>query len=104
MSLYIKDAYLPDNCYDCDMLSFYSSDIDEWHYCAQIGIDKILPIKCHENRLPNCPLIEIPESHGDLIDRDYLLSKLSGVSIETMKTLQLIKELIETAPAVIEKE
>jgi hypothetical protein len=44
-----------------------------------------------------CPLVEIPEPHGDLIDRDAL-------RIAELDTLIMIRYKLAYAPTVIEAE
>lgn len=65
MSVLIKGMVMPQNCDACPMLY-------EYRFCA-LTDDHASSIewKMEENRMPNCPLIELPD-HGDLIDRDEL--------------------------------
>ena len=65
MSVLIKGMKMPKNCDACPM--FY-----ECRLCA-LTDDHASSIewKTEEKRMPNCPLIELPD-HGDLIDRDAL--------------------------------
>ena len=66
MSVIIKDAKAPKNCAEC----WYSKgvyclyhDMDEW-----VGEYQIIQTK------PSwCPIIEIPDEHGRLVDADELL-------------------------------
>ena len=48
-------------------------------------------------RPEHCPLVEVPEPHGDLIDRDLLCDDLYGIDGYTEKA-------IDDAPTVIEAE
>jgi hypothetical protein len=50
-----------------------------------------------DKRADFCPLIEIPEPHGDLIDRDAL-------RIAELDTLIMIRYKLAYAPTVIEAE
>ena len=63
MSVLIKGMKMPQNCDSCPMLY-------EYRFCA-LTDDHASSIewKMEEKRMPNCPLIELPD-HGDLIDRD----------------------------------
>lgn len=67
MSVLIKGMKMPPNCDACPMLY-------EYRFCA-LTDDHASSIewKTEEKRMPNCPLIELP-NHGDLIDRDALMS------------------------------
>lgn len=66
MSVLIKGLKMPKNCDACPMLY-------EYRLCA-LTDDHASSIewKTEEKRMPNCPLIELPD-HGDLIDRDELM-------------------------------
>lgn len=63
MGVYIKGLKMPKNCDACPMLY-------EYRFCS-LTDDHASSIewKTEEKRMPNCPLIELPD-HGDLIDRD----------------------------------
>lgn len=54
MSILIKNMTKPNDCFDC----FFSDD--------ELGCFFFT----HD-----CPLVEVPTPHGDLVDRDYLLSE-----------------------------
>ena len=60
MSVLIKGMEMPDKCRHCR----FSSDFD----CAVTG--HFIPT--HSIRQLDCPLVEVPTPHGDLIDRDKL--------------------------------
>ena len=104
MGVYIKGVEMPKTCNDCPLLDWDLSyikcgvvnrkfEVDEEHF--------------RESRVYDCPLIEIPP-HGDLIDRDELLSQYGG-PIWTEKTdyaegLRDVVADIKNAPTVIEAE
>lgn len=69
MSVLIKGLKMPQNCDACPMLY-------EYRFCA-LTDDHASSIewKTEEKRMPNCPLIELPD-HGDLIDRDALRNEM----------------------------
>ena len=73
MSVLIKGMKMPQNCDACPMLY-------EYRLCA-LTDDHASSIewKTEEKRMPNCPLIELPD-HGDLIDRDAL-PKYTGYAL-----------------------
>ena len=64
MAILIKELALPNNCHMCFM-GFGG-------FCAVCPAeeDGICP---PQGRPSWCPLIEVPQKHGDLIDRDQLL-------------------------------
>ena len=89
MSVLIKGLKMPQNCDACPMLY-------EYRFCA-LTDDHASSIewKIEEKRMPNCPLIELPD-HGDLVDRDELY-------VNTMDYCDL-EEKIWNTPAVIPAE
>ena len=58
MGVYVKGMEMPNDCMECPF-----SDYEAW--CLIPGV-----IQGH------CPLVEVPEPHGDLIDRDILEQEL----------------------------
>lgn len=60
MSVYIKGMKMPEDCFSCPL--------KEEGFC---NITNAYAGKIYE-RNSDCPLVELPEHHGDLIDRDAL--------------------------------
>lgn len=74
MGIYIKGMEMPKNCFECIFA------YDEWCYAikptdpnAKYLAAKTKPLIAINPRPTWCPLIEVPP-HGDLIDRDALMS------------------------------
>lgn len=63
MGVYIRGMDMPKSCRDCNL------EYDNF-YCHLAG--KPIDIDRDDERLEGCPLTEVPEPHGDLIDRDKL--------------------------------
>ena len=63
--VYIKDMEMPFTCLTCDFHK-YAGGIGD--FCS---LTKRRQFR-FKNRPKDCPLIEVPEPHGDLIDRDAL--------------------------------
>lgn len=59
MGVYIKDMAAPKACLACD----FCNPFTEEPYCKRLM--KVTP---KTTTLPDCPLIEVPEQHGRLID------------------------------------
>lgn len=68
MSILIKGMEMPTTCGNCPVHKLWAED-DE----AQCMIKRELWTKCSK-RNPDCPLIEIPDGHGRLIDADALMN------------------------------
>ena len=113
MSVLIKGMQMPPTCSECRLAyDFMACGVTGNRWYDQDNIDA--GFDSNEARLPDCPLKEIPEKHGDLIDRSAL--SLRG-------QLKMIKEAeiqiyggaswgfvgkcitaIDDAPAIIEAE
>ena len=65
MSILIKGIKIPKRCIDCP---FNPSSL----YCS-ITHSEIDRDDEYYDRLPDCPIVELPEHHGRLIDADRLL-------------------------------
>lgn len=68
MSLLIKGMKMPKNCTIC-RFCVPEADPENGEMCMATG--KYVP-PCNTDRLENCPLVEVPASHGRLIDAEKL--------------------------------
>ena len=97
MSLIIKDVRMPDDCYDCVCCS-------DCYFCNLLG--RSIPFLLRSNgRLENCPLVELPEHHGRLIDENEVRTVINWLLTQPQRptwndTYNTIKEM----NAVIEAE
>ena len=59
-----------------------------------------------ENKHKECPLIEIPDNHGRLIDADALIVELMDRGVEGLQTgdWHEIQQAVADAPAVIPED
>lgn len=71
MSVVVKGMRMPENCIKCPL------QFGGWCYAAPPEIDeRVAPTvdEAVEQGKPKwCPLVELPEKHGDLIDRQKLI-------------------------------
>ena len=65
MSLIVRGMKMPENCIEC-----MSSDLRTAIKCTEWT--EISAGRRENERAWSCPLVELPEKHGDLIDRDAL--------------------------------
>lgn len=86
MSVLIKGMKMPMNCDECPLGEYEDS---EWFVCSPLKMAYRHMAQC--DRLDDCPLVELPEKHGRLIDEDAL-------------PLDIEWNDIEDAPTVIEAE
>jgi hypothetical protein len=114
MSILIKCIEMPKSCVDCpcSLNMFFCRALDGREVTDRTGIefkeDGIVV-----SRPDWCPLVEVPEKHGDLIDTDRLLGVL-GMSLLNAETcnaqevhtvlMTLVMPLIASQPIIIEAE
>lgn len=98
MSILIKGLIMPSCCDGCTF-----SDWSNLHQTASCKLHDYDPCfsdysrEYTDKRADFCPLVEIPEPHGDLIDRDAL-------RIAELDTLIMIRYKLAYAPTIIEAE
>ena len=97
MSVLVKGMEMPENCFecalqtDCGTCGFYSLYVEAGH---EVEINK---------RREDCPLIEVPEPHGRLIDADVLQKRM--IEYGWHHPDSTVHEFLEDdAPTVIEAE
>lgn len=73
MNLIIKGMEMPKSCLKCRLKIL--TPRGRWA-CRQVTHKAILVDSYQSSRHPDCPLVEIPTPHGDLIDRDRALYEL----------------------------
>ena len=109
MSIIIKGEWrMPKKCRECLLCEPYN-DGTENEFCIPTGKPLI------EGETPqdpkgegrSCPLVELPEKHGDLIDRDALIrdhfSPEHRIALsEANKTW--MRKIINDAPTIVESE
>lgn len=96
MSILIKGMEMPKNCSLCPC----SCSWDPWTeptICRALDEE---PEISDTERLSECPLVELPTPHGDLIDRDYLLNHSKVLFNDTV----ISQWTVINAPAVIKKK
>lgn len=100
----IKNAVVPPSCYFCPMTN------DGFYLCKANNPYEMLEDDCEERRPDWCPLIEIQEPHGRLIDEKDICDKIRPL-IENpycYNRLQVISEtlgnclqIVRDAPTII---
>lgn len=106
MSVLIKGMEMPKQCYDCYLIA---KDPDcEKLYCKHLNQD----ITDWSDVLKDCPLVEVPTPHGNLIDIDLVMNMLKTEKIlihriagkTEIPFYRLEDLLVDTEYVVIEKE
>ena len=100
MSVLIKNMEMPTNCADCPLNYDQMACAVTWTRWWSDSM-VIMNFDSDKERMPNCPLIEIPTPHGRLIDADELANKtFYGATSAPYITY---KKFVD-APTVIEAE
>ena len=110
MSILIKGEKMPECCDECPC--FRCDSLDGVHaYQCNVTLESYN--RGVPGRPSKCPLVEVPEKHGDLIDTDRLLGVL-GMSLLNAETcnaqevhtvlMTLVMPLIASQPIIIEAE
>ena len=96
MSLIIKGSIMPlmceeCPCYDCDDYSCKATGrgVIEYRY---------------DGRPDNCPLVEVPTPHGDLVDRDDLVDEINRVTFVKRYDYNVAYNIVTDAETIIEAE
>lgn len=102
MSVLIKDMKMPEDCFSCQL--------KEEGFC---NITNVYAGGINE-RNSDCPLVEIPETHGRLVDADKLMAVFSdrlervvgryGIDSSEAGILSGAMKLLESQMAIIEAE
>lgn len=108
MSILIKGMEIPRNCEDCmlrdELANGFGDIISEW--CPLIGKDvDEYGWKGKQERHPDCPLVEVPEPHGRLIEAPEIEWEAAGGGKEiSLGALIALAHKVDNAPTVIEAE
>ena len=102
MGIYIKGMTMQSCCDGC-MFSDWSN-LHQTACCKMRDYDPCFEyhsMDYREKRADFCPLVEIPEPHGDLIDRDALLKKTIN---NPLHAPYIVAKDIRDMPPIIEAE
>ena len=103
MGIYVPGITKPDHCCDCQ-------------FCEDLTSDCLLQNDAHwstySEQIKNCPLVEIPEPHGRLIDGDAYCENLLEeahkvwrlLKPETIERINRTVDDLKKYPAIIEAE
>ena len=98
MSILIRDAKMPDECWECKLNSNLS--------CAVNG--EVIALKGRRN---NCPLIELPENHDRLIEEETVCREFMEAILDEFQKTQCIRatsneiwDVLKKVPTIIEAE
>ena len=93
MSIYIKNAEIPKCCAECPYETLFSNDI---HYCIAQGIPTEIPTAYYWECKPLfCPMSEVLEPHGRLIDADACIDNIRNSNQQAWEALAYAPTIIE---------
>ena len=92
MSVLIRGMQMPRNCMNCPV------KIDTFCQILNIDVDPFYDGGVERNE--NCPLVELPEHHGRIIDEDEIIVP----SLSSWADQAMVADAIQDAPTIIEKE
>ena len=96
MSLIIKGSIMPLMCEECPCY-----DCDDYS-CKATGRG-VIEYRYH-GRPDNCPLVEVPTPHGDLVDRDDLIDEINRVTFAERYDYNVAYNIVTDAETIIEAE
>lgn len=98
MSIYIKNAKVPECCAECPFETLFSNDI---HYCTAEEIPTEIPTAYYwECRPLFCPMSEVTEPHGRLVDADMAYQETMKYGNHFRKS---VLKTIDNLPTIIER-
>ena len=101
--LLIKNMDMPNECYKTGTRHcprFYTCDVVK-HYLENLTFAEHEDI--YTDRLIGCPLVELPDNHGRIVDLDKVLDWLINEKRAfSMKTSAIIENALKSAPTIME--
>ena len=100
---------MPKNCEECDLSKTRHSSLGDIIDCKYIGtVGSMLkdPYNILNARHPDCPLVEVPTPHGDLVDRDALMTEVMDSDFDHLQRddWKEVIQIVADAPTIIEAE
>ena len=113
MSIVIKGMKMPRSCSDCRLnYDQYACSVTGTSWRSDTMV--LLNFNCNDERLHDCPLVELPEHHGKLIDADRLMKVYEdrvekvadryGVDSSEAGILSGAMKLLMIEPTIVEAE
>ena len=97
MSILIKGFEMPCECRECPMEMFYINCGETRCRATNKLLAEDYKATPFDDRPEWCPLVEVPEPHGDLIDKDALIRSIPNEEAAS-------KMAVHYAPTIIEAE
>lgn len=107
MSILIKGMKMPKNCDSCWLSRMRGSSLGGILDCkiiGTVGSNMHDPYDILNNRHPDCPLVELPEKHGRLIDERVAYDKIAEQEGGYYMDMDGVGCGLEETPTVFEAE
>lgn len=99
----IPNMELPKICAECRFaIDAYGSLTDCRCAVLGCGIYKFMARGTKLERHESCPLVELPDIHGRLIDADFIVSCLAEIKDTYPRTYEIIKGILDRTPTILE--
>ena len=98
MSVVVKGMKMPDSCAVCRFAGKGGYHMERV-VCMFTGKNEDAK---NVDRLPNCPLVALPDKHGDLIARDGVLQSLIAWSVSG--EVKSIEDIMDEQDTIVEAE
>lgn len=94
MGIYLRNMEMPKNCVVCK----------NYYYC-ELWLELTVN-KRYKERHPDCPIVEVKEAHGDLIDKDKLMQEFMDSDLDHLQRddWKEVIQIVSDADVVIEAE
>lgn len=89
MTVIVKGMKMPEKCQYCGFLAYYANSGNVWCNATNRLIETGRHTEIDIKRQADCPLVEIPVPHGDLIDKEKLYN--TTVNLEAQALAQTEK-------------
>lgn len=103
MSILIKGMKMPQSCSDCRLnydQCACSVTGTRWYSDTMV----LLGFNCDNERLQDCPLVELPDYHGRLIDGDDIKTAFPRCDNSMDIKIASVRATINHMPSIIEAE
>ena len=96
MSVLIKGMEMPKSCEECPLCCDEAFGSYKCYRVKGWGDDN--------SRAYDCPIVEVPTPHGDLIDSDDVIDEINRVTFVSQYDYNTAYNIVEQADAVIKAE
>lgn len=107
MSVLVNGMKMPESCGACKLSVQSSMSLGAVMRCCLVGVVGISyadPYDVLNKRHPNCPIVALPDKHGDLIDRDEAYDCIAEQEGGNYVDMDTVGKGLECATIIVEAE